>query len=74
MKKIACFCTILAIVALSRSHAQTQVYPVSGKVIDKVTGEGVPYAAVIIVGLEGSGILADSTGVFTLPDVKPGIS
>ena len=74
MKKIACFCTILAIVALSRSHAQTQGYPVSGKVIDKVTREGVPYAAVIIVGLEGSGILADSTGVFTLPDVKPGIS
>ena len=54
--------------------AQTQGYPVNGKVIDRLTREGVPYAAVIIVGVEGSGVLADSTGVFSLPDVKPGIS
>ena len=61
-------------VACPASYSQTQGYTVSGKVIDRLTREGVPYAAVIIVGVEGSGVLADSTGVFSLPDVKPGIS
>lgn len=77
MKRIL-FCTIAALAlygaACPVSYSQTQGYTVSGKVIDRLTREGVPYAAVIIVGVEGSGVLADSTGVFSLPDVKPGIS
>ena len=64
---------VFSVIAASDSAAQTGTYPVSGRVIDRLTREGVPYAAVIIVGVEGSGVLTDSTGVFTL-DVKPGIA
>lgn len=63
----------LAIPAI-RAGAQTDGYPVSGRVIDRVTREGVAYAAVVIVGVEGSGVLADSTGRFTLEKVRPGIN
>ena len=74
MKNIVCICAVLVTFTANQVYAQSEGYPVSGRVIDKLTREGVPYAAVIIVGVEGSGILADSTGVFTLQDVKPGIS
>ena len=74
MKNIVCICAVLVTFTANQVYAQSEGYPVSGRVIDKLTREGVPYAAVIIVGVEGSGILTDSTGVFTLQDVKPGIS
>lgn len=65
---------LLSAIAFNDAAAQSAAYPVSGRVIDRQTREGVPYAAVIIVGVEGSGILADSLGVFTLQNVKPGIN
>ena len=68
------FAMTFAALACLEAAAQTQSYPVSGRVVDRLTREGIPYAAVIIVGVEGSGVLADSTGVFTLEKVKPGIS
>ena len=55
-------------------QAQIKGYTVNGKVVDRLTREGIPYAAVVVVGMEGTGVLADSLGVFSLPDVKPGIS
>ena len=74
MKRLSfLFLTVSAVISLFDSAAQTTGYNVNGRVIDRLTREGVPYAAVIIVGVEGSGVLADSTGVFSLPDVKPGI-
>lgn len=60
-------------ITLFDAAARNSGYQVNGKVIDRLTREGIPYAAVVIVGVEGSGVLADSTGVFSLPDVKPGI-
>lgn len=54
--------------------AQVQGYAVKGRVIDRLTREGIPYAAVVIVGVEGSGVASDSTGVFILEDVRPGIN
>ena len=66
----------MAVISVISSYcvaAQVVGYSVSGRVIDRLTREGIPYAAVLIVGLEGSGVAADSTGVFTLNDVKPGI-
>ena len=63
---------VVASVAVSAVSRATG-YAVSGKVLDRLTREGVPYAAVIIVGLDGSGVLTDSTGFFTLNDVSPGI-
>lgn len=74
MKRLVVILAVLTAVAAYDAAAQTDGYPVSGRVIDRVTREGVPYAAVIIVGVDGSGVLADSTGVFTLRMVKPGIS
>ena len=53
--------------------ARTDGYAVSGRVIDRITREGIPYAAVVIVGVEGSGTSADSTGAFTIYGVRPGI-
>lgn len=75
MKRLSfLFLAFLQVVSLLDISAQSVGYTVNGRVIDRLTREGIPYAAVIIVGVEGSGILADSTGVFSLPDVKPGIS
>lgn len=73
MKRLFLLITVYAVIAASDSAAQPGTYPVSGRVIDRLTREGIPYAALIIVGVEGSGVLADSTGVFNL-DVKPGIA
>ena len=56
------------------SFAQTKEYPVSGRVIDRQTREGIPYAAVFITGVEESGMATDSAGFFTLPAVPAGIS
>ena len=66
--------TLVSVISSVPAAAQSTGYSVSGKVIDRLTREGIPYAAVIIVGVNGSGVLADSTGVFTLTDVPPGIS
>lgn len=74
MKRLVCFLAALAALTASVAVARTRGYPVSGRVIDRSTREGIPYAAVIIVGVEGSGVSADSTGLFTLEDVEPGIS
>lgn len=71
MKYLSIFVGVLLV---CEAAAQVKGYPVNGKVIDRVTREGVPYAAVVVVGVEGSGVLADSAGVFTLEDVPPGIS
>lgn len=74
MKRLVIIMALLSAITLIDVAAQSATYPVSGRVIDRQTREGVPYAAVIIVGVEGSGILADSTGVFSLQSVKPGIT
>ncbi len=61
--------------AVSVFDAVSQVtgYSVSGRVIDRLTREGIPYAAVLIVGVEGMGVATDSTGRFTIEGVRPGI-
>lgn len=66
--------SVLVVLSMIDGAAQSQSYSVRGRVIDRLTREGIPYAAVIIVGVEGSGNVADSTGVFVLDGVKPGIS
>ena len=50
-----------------------QTYAVNGRVIDRMTREGIPYAAVMVVGIDASGVSADSTGAFTFDKVRPGI-
>lgn len=74
MKRLILLTAVLSAVTAFSADAQSVGYPVSGRVIDRITREGVPYAAVIIVGVEGSGMMSDSTGVFTLENVRPGIA
>lgn len=73
MKRLVFIAAIISAITAFAAVAQTKGYPVSGRVIDRQTREGIPYAAVIITGVEGSGILTDTTGVFTLENVMPGI-
>lgn len=74
MKRLDVFLAILMALTAIKVHAQTEGYTVTGRVIDRMTREGIPYAAVVIVGFEGFGVSADSTGAFVLQKVKPGIS
>lgn len=78
MKRLAFFAAVTvaaatAFYADAQSRSSVQGYAVSGRVIDRQTRETIPYAAVVIVGVDGSGTLSDSTGVFTLENVRPGI-
>ena len=78
MKRLAFFIASFTAILIASypSDAQSkavQGYNVSGRVIDRLTRESIPYAAVVIVGVKGSGTLADSTGVFTLENIRPGI-
>lgn len=73
MKRLMIFLVMLMALPLYL-HAQIKGYTVNGKVVDRLTREGIPYAAVVVVGMEGRGVMADSLGIFSLPDVKPGIS
>lgn len=74
MKRLAALMAFLSAISAVYVTAQNRYYPVSGRVIDRVTREGIPYAAVVVVGIEGSGVSADSTGVFSIQAVPAGIS
>lgn len=73
MKYLPVLIAASAVILTVDAAAQTDGYNVSGRVIDRVSREGIPYAAVVIVGVDGSGVSADSTGAFTIYKVKPGI-
>lgn len=73
MKRKNILLAAAAVLLAVSTQAQIKGYTVKGKVIDRLSREGIPYAAVIIVGQEGSGVATDSTGVFSLENVKPGI-
>lgn len=73
-RSVAILAIISAISSAFQAAAQTEGYPVRGRVIDRSTREGIQYAAVIIVGVEGSGVMTDSTGTFILQNVRPGIN
>lgn len=73
-RSVAILAIISAISSAFQAAAQTDGYPVRGRVIDRSTRDGIQYAAVIIVGVEGSGVMTDSTGTFILQNVRPGIN
>ncbi|MFR3489422.1 MAG: TonB-dependent receptor [Alistipes ihumii] len=64
---------LLTLAAVCRLYGATESYPVSGRVIDRLTRQPVPFAAVVISGQPGKGAIADSAGKFTIAQVKPGI-
>lgn len=61
------------LIAATPGYAQTASYPICGKVIDRYTRQGVPYANVVVEGKAGIGAATDSTGIFLIPEVSPGI-
>lgn len=73
MKRLGAISSIMTIMLSVQAAAQTDGYPVSGQVIDRQTRAAIPYAAVTIVGVEGSGVAADSLGRFHFEKVRPGI-
>lgn len=73
MKRLSAVSSLLAILMSAEALAQIDGYPVSGQVIDRQTRAAVPYAAVLIVGDETSGVMTDSLGRFRFDKVKPGI-
>ena len=73
MKRLDAISFISAILLSVPSPAQTDGYKVSGQVIDRQTRAVIPYAAVVIVGDQTSGVMTDSLGTFTFEKVRPGI-
>lgn len=74
MNRLVVFIVSVTVVSVIDVYARTDGYTVRGKVIDRSTREGIPYAAVVIVGVDGYGVSSDSTGVFVLENVRPGIN
>lgn len=54
-------------------QAAGENYPIRGRVIDRLTREPVPYAAVVIDGQGNKGASTDSIGRFVIDNVTPGI-
>lgn len=73
MRKIVFVLLGCILIVIAPAFSQTQGYAVRGKVIDRLTRQGVPYANVMIEGKAGVGAATDSTGVFLIPKVAPGI-
>lgn len=63
----------ISFAVLSALSAAAAGYRVAGRVIDRATRLGVPYAAVVIDGREEKGGAADSLGRFVIDGVEPGI-
>ena len=61
------------LVATPFAEARADGFSIRGKVIDRLTRQGIPYAAVVIYGQEEKGVATDSLGVFRIDDVQPGI-
>lgn len=74
MKRICLSCLLLLLAVPCAVRAQqTSEYPVSGRVIDRLTRQPVAYASVVVQGEEQRGASTDSTGRFVIERVRPGI-
>ena len=74
MKRICLSCLLLLLAVPCAVRAQqTSGYPVSGRVIDRLTRQPVAYASVVVQGEEQRGASTDSTGRFVIERVRPGI-
>ncbi len=65
--------TVVIVTGSVFCRAAVPGYTLRGRVIDRMTRQGVPYAAVVVVGREQYGEATDSVGGFTLRNVPPGI-
>ena len=74
MIRVILLALLLCAAAGLRAQQRVAGYPVSGRVIDRLTREPVPYAAVVVAGQEQRGASTDSLGRFRIERVQPGIS
>lgn len=73
MKFLKVAILIFCLFAACAVQAQGGSYPVSGRVIDRLSRKPVAYAAVVLAGQERTGASTDSLGRFRIERVKPGI-
>jgi outer membrane receptor for ferrienterochelin and colicin len=66
------FCVILALFTCKPINA-TETYPISGRVIDKMTRMPIINATVTVFGMRDKNSVTDSTGTFIIKFVVPGI-
>ena len=64
---------LLSILTGACCMVTAQTFSIRGKVIDRMTRQGIPYANVYIEGDTQTGTATDSIGRFTLPNAQPGI-
>ena len=64
---------LLSILTSACCMVTAQTFSINGKVIDRNTRQGIPYANVYIEGDTQTGTATDSIGRFTLPNAQPGI-
>ncbi len=65
--------SVLMLTASCWCRAAVPGYTLRGRVIDRMTRQGVAYAAVVVAGREQYGEATDSVGGFVLNNVPPGI-
>lgn len=65
--------TLLSAFCCVTGFAAPQGYTLHGRVIDRMSRQGVAYAAVVLAGQEQKGDASDSTGHFSIRNVQPGI-
>lgn len=65
--------TLLLLWTVHTLSAAVESYPVRGRVIDRISRAGVPYASVVIAAQGNKGASTDSSGLFTINQVQPGI-
>ena len=63
----------LLLSAVGVLRAAPEGFSVRGRVIDKLSRRPVPYAAVVLQGPKEQGAVTDSSGLFLLSEVPPGI-
>lgn len=72
LKKLAVF--VAVIFSISIAYAQTGQGTIKGKMLDKQTGEPLPFANVVVMkgGQQIAGAQTDFDGKFTIPALSPG--
>ena len=64
---------LICIFQITAMHAESEKFTVRGRIVDRLSREPVIGASVSVQGLQGVGAATDTTGVFVISGVNPGI-
>lgn len=64
---------LICILQITAMHAESEKFTVRGRIVDRLSREPVIGASVSVQGLQGVGAATDTTGVFVISGVTPGI-